>query len=348
MNTNGTQALDAAEDEELNVAEMGTPPVVEGDEGAEWRGDSKEAEGRGAMTPLAEVTDWTELEERLRAAEARSDEAGLGAGELPPPAEARASGEDAKGGPRQWAKNYRLHTDDPQRAQFFQLLRQHPEANPLDLARMAGFAGDTEPEGENAETTKVEEGDDPLNSLREEIAELVQRKRAHREAYEFDKADELGERLLEARLELEQRTREVAEGKVTQAKYEAAYHDARGAAARLHPGTLQPGSRQFRLVRMLVAAKEMETPEFFEDPSYPLRLLGELERDFPETFPRRAGSVSGKVQGARSRIVGQAVAGNTGGRRAASRAELERAIESLGEEELLALANAVGTRPGGE
>lgn len=314
-----------------------------GREAVEARGDGGvDGEERGATTPLAEVTDWTELEERLRAAEARGDAEEPGAGALPPPAEARSGEAAEKGVARPLAKNYRLHTEDPQRAQFYQLLRQHPDANPLELARQAGFGEVPNPPPQAA--AAVQEQGDPLAALRNEIEDLVQRKRAHREAYEFDKADELGDRLMEARLKLEQETRALADAQGMQARYEAAYEDARGAAARIHPGTVQPGSRQYRLVRMLVAAKEAESPEFFEDPSYPLRLLGELERDFPESFPRR-GESGGKAPGARSRAVGQAVAGNLGGRRATSRAELERAIESLGEEELLALANAVGTHP---
>src|SRR6185436_4689013 len=115
------------------------------------------------------------------------------------------------------------------------------------------------PAAETAPTAPAqEEAADPLQPLRDEIAALAQQKRRHREAYEFNKADELGERLLEARLNLEHQTREVAETRVSQQRYDAAYADARTEATRLHPAAAQPGSRQFRLLRMLVAAKEQE------------------------------------------------------------------------------------------
>src|SRR5262249_4037104 len=153
---------------------------------------------------------------------------------------------------------------------------------------------------------------DPLQPLRDEIAALAEQKRRHREAYEFDKADELGERLLDARLQLEHQTRAVAETRAGQARHDSAYADARAQARPLHPAATRPASRQFRLVRMLVAAKEQESPEFFHDPAYPLRLLGELERDFPESFPRGAGGRARAAAGpaAPSRLLGQAVAGH--------------------------------------
>jgi hypothetical protein len=93
---------------------------------------------------------------------------------------------------------------------------------------------------------------------------------------------------------------------------------------------------------MLVAAKEQEAPEFFADPAYPLQLLGELERDFPEAFPRRSPAGSRGP----SRLVGQAVAGTAGGSRLSSRAQVERQIDGLSAEQLFALANAIGTQPG--
>jgi hypothetical protein len=375
--TTTTQALDAATETETETESLieaqefsGSGETAAGAPGiaadAERERDDAPDDGgaQQAGTPLEKITDWDELERRLRVAETEpaEDTSGESAEETPP---RRAPGGDLEDGDappptgqdspgaKPLARNFRLRAQDPQRAQFYQLLRQHPDANPADLARMAGYAGAAPaPDPAKNEEPKHDAAReaDPLQSLRDQVADLSRRKREHREAYEFDKADELGEQLLETRLELERKAREVAENHVAQAHYDAAYHEARNNAAQLHPATVQAGSKQFRLVRMLVAAKEQEAPEFFADPAYPLHLLSELERDFPEAFPPRRSATARRDVAARppSRLVGQAVAGTTGGSHATSRVELERQIENLSPEQLYALADAVGTQPGDE
>lgn len=315
------------------------PSSLDLDEGGEAETDRQD---RAASTPLEQVTDWSELERRLQATEPADAEGGPApeTNEDSTPEAAPADAPEDRALPR----NFRFRTEDPQRARFYQLMRQHPDANPVDLARVAGYEADAGAPAEVEESVSeaATPEADPLESLRDEIAGLVREKRVCREAYEFDRADEVGERLLDARLELERKTREVAATRVSQARYDSAYQDARSAAARLHPATAQPGTKQHRLVRMLVAAKEQEAPEFFADPAYPLQLLGELERDFPEAFPRRS-PAGGRGS---SRPLGQAVAGTTGGSRPSSRAQLDRQIDGLSAEQLFALANSIGTQPG--
>jgi hypothetical protein len=351
MTTNNTPALEAAMNQtNLESAEPRSALVLDETNNAPTHDETGDLREEGlsseAMTPLEKIADWSELERRLQQAEN---------GEDPADAPADLDQSNAASGPvgenteaRQLPRNYRFRTEDPQRARFYQLMRQHPEANPAELARLVGYAESTPPlsSGEAAPTAQPQEAD-PLQPLRDEIAALAQQKRRHREAYEFDKADELGERLLEARLQLEHKTREVAETRGQQTRYDAAYTDARDEAARLHPAAAQPGSRQFRLVRMLVAAKEQESPEFFNDPAYPLRLLGELERDFPESFPRGAGGRARVAArpAAPSRLLGQTVAGHATSSQAIHPDHLEQQIDGLNAEQLFALAHAVGTRP---
>jgi hypothetical protein len=372
-NLNSAPAPEAAHDTHGPAMQDGYEPQLAGetnfehdDDGSSDTTPSPHSRQPG-MTPLEQVTDWAELERRLTQTDEHAAAAGsnpaasrgeendggeAGDGETPPdaplPQPENPEDPNAPAVRRELPRNFRLHTQDPQRARFYQLLRQHPEANPGDLAREAGYGEAGLPEASKTEEAaqNPKHDADPRAALRETIADLAQRKRACREAYDFEQADALTEQLQAAQEELGQHEKHAAQAGETQAEFMAAYREARAEATTGHPALAQEGSRQNRLARLLVAAKEQQAPEFFEDPGYPLRLVRELEREFPDAFPRQAGDHAPRTT-ARSRPLGEAVAGTASGAREMSRAQLERQIDQLSAEQLLALAHKVGTPTGG-
>lgn len=71
------------------------------------------------------------------------------------------------------AKNYRLHTEDPQRAAFYRLCKQNPDANPVDLAKIAGYKVPVVVEEKAAEeVAPAEPVRDPIAELKERLAEV--------------------------------------------------------------------------------------------------------------------------------------------------------------------------------
>lgn len=248
-------------------------------------------------------------------------------------------------------KNFRFHTEDPKRAKYFRLLKQNPDADPVQLAAIAGYsipnAPQPAPEGRKQE--EAPQAPDPLQGLRDEIAALKEKKKTLRAAYEYGEADEVGETLTEKLLELQKRELEVADEASYRQEFQASYSEARNKAVALYPDTAKPGTRQHKLVAMLRTYKEQTDPAFLQDPSYPMRLLAELQADYPDAFPK-AGT---PAQPARvpaqpknpARPLGQVAPGNAGAKQPSSKAELEQTIDGMDLDQLAQLADSVGTQP---
>lgn len=257
-------------------------------------------------------------------------------------------------------KNFRLHTENPQRSRFLKLLRQQPEANPIDLAKQVGY-------NLSAETAAAAPAPTPatdlLQPLRDEIAGLKSKKAELKAAYEFGQADDVNDQILEKTLELQRREDEVQEGQAFEEEYRGVYTEAREAALTKYPETATKGTPQFEEVQREVSFLERNEPGFFDDPNYPLELLVRLEKRRPDMFKGTtqvppatptpavppvqpvASPANARPPNAAARPVGEVVPGSAGAVQPLSKDEAVKAIGEMSIEELEKLGDQIGTKP---
>jgi hypothetical protein len=287
----------------------------------------------------------------------------------PPPAAAAPGapavepGEDEviEGAEENLPKNFRFHTEDPQRSRYLKLLRQRPEANPIDLAREVGYqlpASAAAAAAPAAPTPK----EDPLKGLRAEIDALKEQKKTARAAYEFDKVDELQDQILEKTLKLEREQAELDATEHFEAEYQGQYVEARQQAIAKYPDTAKKGTPQAEEVARERAFLEQTEPGFFDDPDYPLALLERLEKRRPDLFKATAPASAtppaappppppvvtpppNATPKNAARPVGAAVEpGASGAAQPLSKEATAKAIEEMSIEDLEKLGDAIGTK----
>jgi hypothetical protein len=277
-----------------------------------------------------------------------------------PPAE---PGEDEViEGEEKLPKNFRFHTEDKQRSRYLKLLRQRPEANPIELAREAGYTLPTEstPAAPAAPTPPV----DTLQPLRKEIEDLKAKKKTHREAYEFDKVDEINETILEKTLELQRKETEIADEQAFETEYRETFAEARSEAVRMYPDTGKKDTAQFEELSRERSYLEVHEPGFFDDPNYPLALIERLEKRRPDLFrgaapaaptppapvpPATPAAPTSTPPNAASpnkaaRPVGAVEPATSGSTTPLTKEETVKKIEEMSPEELEALGDKIGTK----
>lgn len=267
-------------------------------------------------------------------------------------------------------KNFRFHVDnDPARARFLQLVRREPGANPIDLAVRAGYALPTTATPAAAPAAAAaapaETIETTLKPMRDEIDALQAQKKAAREAYEFDKVDEIADQILEKRLALEKTKADLEQQASYSEEYNSVKSAARAEAWAKYPDTRVPGTPQFEEVQREVAHLENVEAGFFDDPRYPIELLTRLEKRRPDLFKSGAAPAPAAAAPAAApapstvtpppnaaaklpaRPVGQVAAGTEGSLQPLTKQATEQAIEEMTDpEEIAKLADLVGTPAG--
>lgn len=195
---------------------------------------------------------------------------------------------EAEGGEK-FTKNFRLHTTDPARSRYLKLLSKEPGANPIDLALRAGYtlpASAAPAPAAAPATAPAQTIDEVLKPQTDEIAALQAQKKAHREAYEFDKADEIGEQILDKRLAVERRRSELEQEASFAEEFNVGYGAAKTAAFQQYPDMTKPGTAQHGAIMRERAFLEETEPGFFDNPAYPLELIKRLEDSRPDLFKK--------------------------------------------------------------
>jgi hypothetical protein len=280
------------------------------------------------------------------------------------PAPAAEPGEDdtiEEAGDERLPKNFRFHTENPQRSRYLKLLRQQPEANPIDLAVQAGYTpSQAKVEAAAAAAAPAPAVPAEITTLKDEIAALKAKKAEHKAAYEFGEADDVNDQILEKTLKLQRREDEIEAEQAFQQEYQGQYVTARTQASQKYPDALKKGTPQFEEVVRERAYLEQTEPGFFDNPEYPTALIERLEKRRPDLFkgaaaPAPAGSqpaapapVVTPPPNARpnnaARPVGAVVQGSEGSQTPLTKEATEAAIDDLSIEQLEALGDMVGTK----
>lgn len=283
----------------------------------------------------------------------------------PAPAEPGSEDETFEDGGDKFTKNFRLHTTDPARSRFLKLLKAEPGANPIELAQRAGYTppatAAAAPATAAPAAAPVQTIDAVLQPLRDEIAALSAQKRTAREAYEFDKVDEIADQILEKRLALDRKQSELEQEASFQEEYDGGYQGAKAAAIAQYPDTGKRGTPQYEEIMRERAYLEQTEPGFFDDPQYPLELVKRLEVRRPDLFksgaaPAAAPAAAAPVPAATvtppssaaakqpARPVGAIAAGSETTTTPLTKQTAIAEIDNLSPEELVALADMVGTK----
>lgn len=256
-------------------------------------------------------------------------------------------------------KNFRFHTEDPQRATYLRLLRQNPEGDPVALAIAAGYkvpgnaATPTAPNPPAAPAPKQAEPPKPipqLQPLRDEIAKMEQEIKDANESFDYGKASQLTIELGRKERQLDKAEQAHAHEASALAEYNAEVTQALGAVAQIHPQVSVEGTPQFEAVQREIAFLEAHHPNVLNDAGseYPRVVIERLEKSHPLLFPRSAAVIPGMPAPVASpkvaaRPVGQTLPA-TGGPAPYTAETAAVDITKLTPDQLDELANSAGTQ----
>lgn len=250
-----------------------------------------------AITNLEDVTDWSTLEKILEQAEQPEHQEVESKTEQPkppatneqspvvPPAKPPVTNSEEEDTETEPPKNFRFHSEDPTERRFLRLLRQNPGANPIELARLAGYKGEATaaaPNPAQVEETQPTPQADPLKPFTDKVAELKQKLKEAEASY--SPTAEILDELQDAKLAL----RDAKEGfemqTAAQADFARDYKAHRAEALKLCPESGQPGTPQAEEVRREILFLESTEPELFQNPDYPVKVLERVAKRRPELF----------------------------------------------------------------
>ena len=189
------------------------------------------------------------------------------------------------------ANNFRFHTEDPVQQRFFKLLKAEPGTPIPELWKRAGGKVDTAP----VEAPKPQEQapqPPPAHPRVVEIDSTITQLRAQqkeaRAAYEYGKADDLGDQILDLVRERAEVNADYRASLKESAALDRQVQESEVAAIAQYPDAGKEGTPLYdELVRENIFMREVK-PDFFNDPKFPLKLIEQVKARRPELFEKAA------------------------------------------------------------
>lgn len=308
--------------------------------------------------PKGEKPEGDEEEEEPEGEEEEEEEP---EGELKSEDEPEGEEEEPEQKEEKLARRVRITTDDPKKQKFLKLMRENPDADPIDLAKVAGYKGPEAKEEAARVTEQPKEEkrvtvEEALKPLDDEITALEKQRDDALEAFEHSKAIKLTEQITEKKMERREKAKDFVAQQEWKRSYDADFKVAHQKAVGRYPDVAKPGTRQFKLVKAEIARRLQDDPEFNQDPNFPNTVIDDLEKELPEIFNAKAAKPKGKTSPAETppktqlpparKVMGKSTApGSSTTEKPHSKAELNQMLDNLSPEELESLADEAGFKP---